>query len=141
MANQSTLKKPAIRKAVQAAVKAQAKTQPSPTKAGNAQEGGLYRKPNSEEGNCVAPETTQRPSQGKAGNLPPIPQKEARQMNCKLKVLAAKGEKRASSTMSMSWSQWFPTKRLPKQMWRKTMVLRMKKKAGGLQKSLQNGKG
>lgn len=43
MANQSTRKEPATRKAVQAAVKAQAKTQPSPTKAGNAQEGGLHK--------------------------------------------------------------------------------------------------
>jgi len=39
MAALSTLKKPATKKAVQAAVKAQAKTQPSPTRASSAQEG------------------------------------------------------------------------------------------------------
>ena len=124
MANQSTLKKPAIRKAVQAAVKAQAKIQPSPTKASNAQEGGPAQgqaatepkegwpaegQDGTEAGaegdapaegesptvkkEIVSPQKPPRSQdKAKARNLPPIPQKEAKQMNYKLKALAAKGD-------------------------------------------------
>ena len=110
MAAQSTLKRPATQKATKAAVKAQAKACPSPQRT-DAQDGWPAQGqaaipaetaqggwPEQGQENAPAPQAVKQEvvspqkARPKAAKLPAIPQKEAKQMNYKLKALAAKGD-------------------------------------------------